>query len=110
MSDDEFLDLMDALWGVGGGDSLWAIALEDSDPEPAVIDPAMEARAARDIALAGDLLMTPPDFDSVWPEAHDVDFGPLMADHDAAQADWSLPDRDDYQPKFPIDPDEEVGW
>ncbi|MFY7065942.1 hypothetical protein ACOQFV_08780 [Nocardiopsis changdeensis] len=95
MSDDEFLDLMDALWGVGGGDSLWAIALEDSDPEPAVIDPAMEARAARDIALAGDLLMPPPDFDSVWPEAHDL----------------VLPDRDDYQPRpFPIDPDEEVGW
>lgn len=90
MSDDEFLDLMDALWGVGGSDSLWAIALEDSDPEPAVIDPAMEARAARDIALAGDLLMPPPDFDSVWPEAHDL----------------VLPD--DYRTNhpFPVDPDD----
>ena len=47
-----------------------------------------------DEVFAGDVLMPPPDFDSVWPEAHDV----------------VLPDRDDYQPKFPIDPDEEVTW
>lgn len=78
--------------------------LVDMTADPGA-EPDRDAHCLRDVAAAyGDV-------ESVWPEAHDVDFGPLMADHDAAQADWSLPSRDDYQPRpFPIDPDEEVTW
>ncbi|MEU0493539.1 hypothetical protein ABZ249_30295 [Nocardiopsis sp. NPDC006139] len=46
------------------------------------------------LPVAGDLLMSPPEVDSVWPEASDVDFGPLVADHDAAQADWMTEEDD----------------
>ena len=51
MNDATFTAFMSDLWG--GGDpnaDLWEIALTDTDPEPTVIDPAMEALAARDIA------------------------------------------------------------
>ncbi|MFL1427103.1 MULTISPECIES: hypothetical protein [unclassified Nocardiopsis] len=68
--------------------------LSDMGADP-VAEPDRDAHCMRDVAAAyGDLLMSPPEADSVWPEAHDL----------------LLPNRDDYQPKFPIDPDEEVGW
>ncbi|MEU0236834.1 hypothetical protein ABZ234_04020 [Nocardiopsis sp. NPDC006198] len=53
MNDHVFVAFMTDLWGGGHpADDLWKIALLDTDPEPAVIDPAMEALAARDIAAA----------------------------------------------------------
>lgn len=50
MDNNAFAALME---GAGFEDpmaDLWEIAITDSDPEPAVIDPVMEAVAARDIA------------------------------------------------------------
>ena len=59
MDSNAFAALME---GAGFADpmaDLWEIALLDADPEPAVIDPAMEALAARGIAARGDLLAGP---------------------------------------------------
>lgn len=59
MDDAMFAALME---GAGFADpmaDLWEIALLDADPEPAVIDPAMEALAARAIAARGDLIAGP---------------------------------------------------
>lgn len=68
--------------------------LSDMAADP-VADPDRDAVCLRDVAAAyGDLLMSPPEADSVWPEAHDVDFGPLMGDHDATQADWMTEEDD----------------
>ena len=129
MNDFAFTALMTDLWG--GGDpnaDLWEIALLDSDPEPAVIDPAMEALAARDIAAAGDLLDRAPFEDDVFPTSAFGIWNAFAADpqtdreddtadrHDEWVEEWNrtvaeLPDRDAIRRDhpFPID-DEEVQW
>ncbi|QVJ03019.1 hypothetical protein KGD82_13370 [Nocardiopsis eucommiae] len=109
MDNASFAALME---GAGFSDplaDLWEIALLDTDPEPTVIDPAMEALAARDIA-SGDLLarpaFTPEVPGSLWSETEAVSdrfFGDLLAgpepqtdredrtvrEHDETTQDWS---------------------
>lgn len=88
MDDQTFTALMT---GAGFSDplaDLWEIALLDTDPEPAHIDLAMEALAARDIE-SGDLLARPA-FEaevpgSLWSETaalEDRVFGDLLAGPD----------------------------
>ena len=109
MDDQTFTALMEGAGFENPLADLWEIALLDTDPEPTVIDPAMEALAARDIA-SGDLLARPA-FEaevpgSLWSETaalEDRVFGDLLAgpepqtdredrtvrEHDETTQDWN---------------------
>ena len=96
MNDAMFAQFMTDLWG--GGDpnaDLWEIALLDDDPEPAVIDPAMEALVARDIAAAGDLLGRPPFEEDVFPTSVPGTWHPFAADPQTEREDRTADDHDE---------------
>lgn len=122
MDDVRFTELMTALWGGGSpAEDLWEIAMSDDDPEPAEVDPRMEALCERSIAEAGGDLLAPPVFDGmvgIFGATAEIEAGrDTHEDWDEWLEDWhgpssKLPDRDDIrdQHPFPIDPDEEVQW